>query len=418
MNSIPRGLAIFLCGIVIVIALVWGYVAFFGNRAASSANGSGATSFFSSLFPFGNYSPSAKTGASASNSGALSSGGTGGGGAVPVLRQIGTGAVSGGWFTEGGSAGAPSILYMDRESGHITETPANSFTETRVSNTTIPGIQELYGIATTTVILRSLTDTGGIENFFGTVNATSSEESLNVTPLPAFDRMSVDATGTHMLTVAPVNGGSQIVFSNPDGTNAESVFASPITSWVPMTEAGRIFLETAPTAAAPGYLYEIRNGALAKVAGGVNGFASLISPSAGYVAYSGDTSDGFSLAVLDTKTNQTFTSPIGAFAMKCAWVPNHEPLLFCAVPANPVAGAYPDDWLMGNTSFSDNGWILDPVHSTSYFIGALTDTKGAPIDAENVSVDPTGSYALFMNKNDLSLWSLKIGDVVARVLSL
>jgi hypothetical protein len=120
------------------------------------------------------------------------------------------------------------------------------------------------------------------------------------------------------------------------------------------------------------------------------------------------------MTVVDTKTGKTFDAPLKAVAWKCAWVPNREPFMFCAVPTNVVSGAYPDDWLMGNVSFSDEAWIVNPVGNASFFIGALTDQNGSGIDAENVSVDPSGTYALFMNKKDLSLWSLRIGEVVAR----
>jgi len=183
---------------------------------------------------------------------------------------------------------------------------------------------------------------------------------------------------------------------------------------VPLIAGGHTFLETAPTSAAIGYLYELKNGSLSKVVGGLTGLVATVSPSGEYVAYSGDAAGGFALFILDTRTGATLSTPLSALALKCAWIPNHEPLLFCAIPANPPEGAYPDDWLLGNVSFSDSAWILNPQQSTSYSVGALTDSSGAGLDAENISVDPSGTYALFMNKKDLSLWSLWIGDVVAR----
>ena len=131
---------------------------------------------------------------------------------------------------------------------------------------------------------------------------------------------------------------------------------------------------------------------------------------------SGNGANGFVLSVIDTKSGSVLGTPVHALALTCAWIAPDEPLLFCAVPVNPPSASYPDDWLLGNVSFADQAWIVNPSKSTAYFIGDLTDENGAGIDAENVSVDPTGTYALFINKKDLSLWSLGIADAVTGAL--
>lgn len=407
-STLPRGLVVFLGALIIILFLILGYkLITSGSGTTTTSNGN---SFFSSIFPFfGGSGPGAGS-TTASTSPLLQSQS----GAVTILREVTANPVSGAWFaTNPLSTSSPLITYMDRQSGNIFATPADSLGENRISNTTDPGIEEVYAVSDSSAILRSFSS-GSIQNFLGIINATSSEEDLISTPLPPFTRVSVERDNGTMLTVTQGNGSSEVELSKTDGTQPQIIYTSPIESWVPLLAGARTFIETAPTAVANGYLYEIVGGVLSKITGGFPGMTAIVSPSGRYVAYSGNTAAGFSLSVVDTKTGAVFKTPSAGFALACAWVPNQEPLLFCAVPVNPPSAAYPDDWLSGTVSFSDDAWIVNPTDATDYFIGTLTDKNGVGLDAENISVDSTGSYALFMNKNDLSLWSLWIQGTVAR----
>ncbi|MBV9349905.1 MAG: hypothetical protein JO026_04070, partial [Patescibacteria group bacterium] len=292
----------------------------------------------------------------------------------------------------------------------------DSFTETRLSNTTLPGMEELYAIASSTILLRTLNDAKNVLNYVGTIHASSSEETLDIAPTRTFDSVTVTPSGA-LFTVAKTSSGSVAEISSKGGGRVATVFASPISSWVPLAGGTRLFVQSAPSAFAPGYLYEIKNAGagatLSKVAQGRSGFVALPSPSGRYIATSQNLDTGFAFFVLDTKSGTWWSAPIHGSAYSCAWIENAEPLIFCAVPKDPPHGNYPDDWLMGNISFSDDAWILNPPLNTAYYIGSLYDSSGT-IDAEHVAVDQTGSYALFTNKKDLSLWSLYIRDAVIR----
>lgn len=409
--NIPRGLVIFIVGIACLVAAAVGYRLLAGGTAANGTGGGNSNGLFSALFPFGGGSPGQSSPGAATSSAPL----TGiPGGQVPLLREVSADPVSGGWFAPGQTAtSAPAIRYMTRANGYITETPANSFDTARASNTTLTGIEELYPAGDSTLVVRSLNANGGIVNAFGTVHASTSTPSFITSPLPPFARVAVERGGD-MLSVVEQNGGSDVVLSKPDGSHASLELASPIASWVPLIGGDAAFVETAPTAAAPGYLYEIVKGALSEVGGGMLGMTALIDPSGRYAAISGNGADGFSLSVTDLQTGQSYPTPVRTTTLKCAWIPPAVPLLFCAVPVNPPTASYPDDWLLGTVSFADQAWVVDPVKNTAYFIGNLADKNGQALDAERIAVDPSGSYALFMNKNDLSLWSLNIADAVMR----
>lgn len=408
-RNIPKIILYIGAGLLLVLVLAAGY-----SLLSSKNTGSGgvpSTDFFSSLFPFGNGNAPARTGGGNTVS-------TGGEGErmVPLLRKVSDRPTAGAWFSLGSATNtAPHIRFVERATGHVFETPADSYTETRVSNTTIPGIQDAVPVSDTTFLIRQLDLGDTIKNFFATLNATSSEQSVAVLPEKPYDRVALFADGTSMFTLTALPNGSRAEVSKPDGTLSKVVFTSPIRSWVPLTGGKRIFVETAPAAEALGFLYEIKSGTLQKMLGGILGMSATVSPSGRYVAYSTTVQGRFALFVFDTKTGNVFAAPIGTLTEKCAWIATREPLLFCTVPSVVPAGRYPDDWLLGQVSLSDEAWIIDSKNQTAYFVADMNKEAGAPIDAEKVRVDNGGAYALFTNKNDLAVWELRIGGVLQKI---
>jgi hypothetical protein len=409
LSHIPRGLAIFIAALVVIIAVVAGYK-FLAGGVSNVSTGTSGNNLFSALFPFGNSGSNTTGGSSAASSTPV----TGTEGPVPILREVSPGPVAGGWFVSGATAtSAPSIRYMLRENGSVTETPADSLATTRLSNTTVPGVEELYAVASSTVLIRYLNTNETLQNALGTLHTSAAEQALMLSSLPPFNRVAVGSDGS-MVTVTEENGGSVVERTKLDGSGAKTLLASPIASWVPLAGGTNTFVETAPSAAAVGYVYEIVSGTLQKIAGGLPGLTASVSPSGRYVAVSGNGANGFTFFVFDTKTGAILPVPVHATTLKCAWIPPYEPLLFCAVPATVSSAPFPDAWLLGGSTTADQAWVVDPTKNTAYVVGALADQNSNAIDAENVSVGPTGSYALFMNKNDLSLWSLNIADIVSR----
>jgi hypothetical protein len=68
----------------------------------------------------------------------------------------------------------------------------------------------------------------------------------------------------------------------------------------------------------------------------------------------------------------------------------------------------PDDWLLGRISFSDSVWIIRPIENTAHSLGYLQEIANTPIDVLNPTISVDGNFALFINKNDLSVWSLDL----------
>ncbi|MES2134735.1 MAG: hypothetical protein V4449_00640 [Patescibacteria group bacterium] len=391
---------LFLFGIV----LVSGYF-FFTAQKTPNGGTPAPRDFFSAFFPFGAGTPATKTPEGSTEEVSVQK-------VLTRLRQVSSRPTAGSWFASEASTTTPShIRFMERATGHIFETPVDSYTEVRLSNTTIPLIQDLIAITDSTLLLRTLPDTETIVNAFAVLNATSSQQSVYTLPLKGFKRSAVAKSGLTMLTVSETSGGSHIELMQPDGAKPRTVLLSPIRSWVPLAGGERFFIASAPSSGISGFLYEIKtNGTLTKIIGDVPGLLALPSPGGRYVLYSSGVGIRTTLGMVDTKTGQTYASPLGTLATKCAWISEEAPLVFCGVSDPLMAGsiALPDDWLLGKIARNDSAWIIRPLESTAQSLGHLEEIAGTPVDLINPVISPDQKYVTFMNKNDLTLWSLDL----------
>lgn len=395
--------------IVIILLFVTGLLVLGGYVYFQKQNTNGVASknpigdVFSALFPFGQ---------NGSLNGDNQNNTTGTDTPQPVitrLRKVSDRPVVGSWFVAGATSTPTMIRFVERATGHVFETSVDTYTETRISNTTIPQIQEFVPANIDTFILRSLSDNVTIANFLGKLNATESVRSVSTVPLKPFDRVVINPKGNTALSVTEVVGGSRTESVDLKTGVATTLLISPIRSWVPKNTLTQNFIETAPSSSTLGYLYEIKKGGvLSKVVGDVAGLMTLPSPSGSYVLYSSSNGADSSLFVLETATNKTYKSPLGTLAEKCAWVSEKPPVALCAI-SEPVKNvSLPDDWFIGSASLNDSMWLIYATESKARSLGSLEKTAGSRIDVVRMSVSPDGTYALFTNKNDLTLWALNL----------
>ncbi len=389
--------------IIIGLLLAGGYFYFSLQRTASTSTPNSFNNFFSALFPFGQGTSQVKTPGGTTNTPEAAK-------VLTRLRKVSDRPTAGMWFAaQTSSTTPPHIRFMERATGHVFDTPADSYSEVRISNTTLPLIQDIQKITDTLFVVRTIPDSEHPQNFLAQLNATTSEQTVTTLQLGAFKRVAVGSE-TNVLTVSETGAGSEIQSLNPKDASTRALLLSPIRSWVPLAGGNRAFLETAPSSGALGFLYEVKAGALTKILGDVPGLLALPSPTGRYILYSSSLSGRTSLFLLDTKTGTLYPSPIGALALKCAWVSEEAPTVFCATSAGLQNATLPDDWLLGNVAFNDSAWLIRPLQGTAHSLGKLEEIAGTPIDVQSPTISPNGVYALFINKNDLSLWSLNLNQ--------
>ncbi len=389
--------------LLIVALLAAGYFFFVSQKTPGNGDVL-SKDFFSAFFPFGSRTPSnnnqtpGETGAETAQK------------VTARLRQVSNRPTAGAWFASPATTTSSRIRFMERTTGHIFETPVDSYAETRLSNTTIPLIQDLVVINDSSLILRTLPDSQTISNAFAVLNATTSQQSLNTSPLKGFARVAVASSGLTLLTVTEVAGGSQIELAQPNGDKPRTILLSPIRSWVPLAGGTHFFIESAPSSGIPGFLYEIKaDGSLIKVLGEIPGLLSMPSPTGRYVLYSSGAGNRAVLAMLDIQTGQNYLAPLQTLATKCAWVSEANPTVFCGISDSIDATAsLPDDWMLGKIRLNDSAWLIRPFEGTAHSLGNFQEIAGIPIDVTSVSISPDQRYAIFINKNDLTLWSLDL----------
>lgn len=392
--------------IALIIVIIVAAIAFFFSDPDRNTNGGDTdqdSGFFGTLFPFGN-------GGGAGDSPLLDDDTplTDGEQEAPRLRQVSASPVSGGFMFEKDEV--TMIRFVDRATGHVYETEAESTTVTRLTNTTVPGIQEVLWVNENEFIIRYL-DNKTIETFYVSLDAEAiGEQPLNGTFIDSFDRAALDGSRESLFAVFENSSGSDLIISDPNGGSARTVLASSVRSWVPLQSSTGLFVQTAPAAEGAGFLYQIINGALTRVVGPIPGLASKISDEGDYVLVSGtQQARATTLALFDVTKGELVATVVDTFAEKCVFESEDATRVYCGVPAVFPDGEYPDDWFLGRVSFDDSIWLVEPADGVGTRIASGEDV-GQIFDVWQPMLSPNGNYFLFINKNDLSLWSLRIPE--------
>lgn len=391
--------------IALIIVIVLAGIAFFftdPNRNGFDQENIGNGGFFGQLFPFG---PGGDEGGTPLFEGTGSEDGVAP--LVPRLRQVSVNPVAGGYLFERDDV--TMIRFIDRASGNVYETEAENTTVKRITNTTVPGIQEVLWANENEFIIRYLNGEA-IETFFVALDSdVAGEQSLDGNFIQSFDRGSIDKNGETLFAVFENENGSDLVISNSNGKDARVVLSSPIRSWVPLQSNNSLFVQTAPASGINGSLYQIINSTLIKIIDDIPGLVTTVSPGGQYVlANSGEVSN-IILAIIDTEDGSLLTSPIDTVVEKCAFDSESPLAIYCGAPDILPQAIYPDDWYLGNVSFEDSIWLIKPEEGVAEFIAAGSDVNEV-FDVWQPMVSPDGGYFLFINKNDLSLWSIRLSE--------
>jgi hypothetical protein len=340
-------------------------------------------------------------------------------GFIPALRQIShvptSGAIA---FMDPAATGTIKIRYIERATGHIFETTTAQNAVRRISNTTIPAIQEAMWLKDgNSLILRYLEDDmRTIRGFYGKISLPEeggSEEvgSLEGVFIPenilAFD---ISPDSENMFYLVRDSGKTLGIISRPDGTDKTQIFESPLREWlVEWAEKSTITLTTKASASVPGYSYflDSATGNFSKILGNKPGLTTLTNPDASKILYGENIHGKIALQVYDVSKHTSQSLPIATLPEKCAW--KDTVLIFCGVPANnTLSGEYPDIWYQGLVSFSDDIWRINLDTEEVDLVTSLKDLSGVDIDSTEPFLDPSGTFLFFINKNDLTLWVLRL----------
>ncbi|OGD68994.1 hypothetical protein A3I18_02040 [Candidatus Campbellbacteria bacterium RIFCSPLOWO2_02_FULL_35_11] len=304
------------------------------------------------------------------------------------------------------------IRYTEKATGHVFEANTKNSTTERVSNTTIPRIQDAIWVNKDSSVLRYLDDDGTIRSFYAKVveNKSESETDAEGKIEGVFLRDSIADLipygSDKILSFMVGENSSNLVVSDLNGGNGFEIFNSSFKDWlVQKPKQGIVALNTKPASVSNGYLYFLNtnNGSLDKILGGFAGMTSLVSPDAEKVIYA----ENISNSVYFIDENKTEELVISTLPEKCVWN-NDSTIIYCGVPKTFSKSEYPDSWYQGIISFSDNIFEVNVVEG--YEIALISPEKfsGEPVDVIKPALDLKNEFLFFVNKKDLSLWSLDL----------
>ena len=329
-----------------------------------------------------------------------------------ILFQISKEPVAG--FVAFNKRATTTIRYADRATGHIYDVNPFTLEKTKITNKTLPKIYEAHfrdnGSA---VVFRSLAnDSDTVENLSLTLTppkttSTTTDNLYTISATNLRGDIKEIAVGAGDTLFYITEDSRSIVSSTFNGTNLRTLFNSSFTDWRLVPYGNNLMIYARASFEIPGYAYRLSsNGALTKILGPLNGLMVMPNSDGGF-AYSYDDGGSLKLFAKEDSTSEA-VNLLPTFAEKCAWDPEKEWIIYCAIPVQTITGKDIDAWYKGVSHFSDRVWYFDTRVDISEVLVESNKDMGIDIDATNLKVAPNSDYLFFINKNDLSLWALKL----------
>ena len=362
---------------------------------------------------------------------------------IPILRLLSNTPVGG--YGASTTATTTAIRWIDRGRGNVYEARSDTLNIATLSNTLLPRMYESFWNKNLTAFVgftlaadtdlpsalyaqlnaqASSTRLASSTNIASSTMLDSSVSNTNLEQTPFSLRGNNLPDDTLALAVSPkkdkvfmfVNESGVGVgyVSSFNGTSVTRIFSTPLLQInVEWPEENTIAITTKGSAYQQGYMYFVNpgTGVWKKILGPIPGLSTRTSHDAKYVIYSTFASQGLATEVYNVADGSVKDAFAKTLADKCVWGNFYKNLVYCGVPAQPVAGTYPDDWYKGIISLPDRIWQINADTMQIKLISSIVDQSDMVIDCFNLGLDEKDDYLLFMDKNDLSLWSL---DLVAK----
>lgn len=294
------------------------------------------------------------------------------------------------------------VRFIDRASGNVYAYVAHERTLSRISNRTLPGVQEASWVADgSRAYVRFLTSSAGTEHIDTyALNANGEGGYLLEQNL---DQVSVAGTST-LMTLFSGSTGSVATISRADGSAGSTLFSSLISSLVVQPTNGAFYAHNKASAFIDGYGFQINRttGAFTRILGPLRGLTLLPNPSGTSLVYSYSEGGVFRLRLLDIGSRTSTALPVATLTEKCVWAANGLSV-YCAVPTG-MQGVLPDYWYQGAVGFTDRIWKIDIAERVATLVVDPGEVAGISVDAIALTVDPTEDILVFSDKSTGALY--------------
>lgn len=334
-----------------------------------------------------------------------------------ILTQLTKNAISGAAYY-----GTTTALYMERATGHIYKINLDGTNKIRLSNATVPkSFEAAWSYKSDKMAVRYFEDLKAgsvklaVKTFLASIGhllkATStSEAELKGLALPAtVSEIAISPSEDKVFYLNSLeNDLTEGVVADFSNKNQKKIFELPFgelnVSW---PTRDNIALLTKPSAKAEGYLYFLnaKTGALTRILGGIKGLMATVSTDGEKIIFSGIGQDGTEAKIYNVKSKTVSNLGFATLADKCVWGEKNKNMIYCALPLNISGSNQPDAWYQGTVSFDDGIWSKNVSTGESKNI---LSRFGA--DIMNIFVSDDENHLIFTDKNDGTLWSLKIKE--------
>lgn len=335
------------------------------------------------------------------------------------LRQITEEPIAGFSVVENTKTKKTDIRYILRGNGNIYETYTDSLEQKRLSITTIPKVYESTWLPDgQKLIIRYLKEgTETVETFSVKINPATTtlnefEGGVDGNHLAEnIKELAINPKGDKLFYLTKGIKGISGFIAKPDGLNSKLTFESPLTEWlVAWPKEETITLNTKPSALASGFLYFLNSttGSLSKIIGNIIGLTTKTNKEITEVLYSDSSRITPKLYLHNIKTSENKLLPWNTLPEKCLWSNIDAKIIYCAVPKGFPPGNYPDIWYQGLVNFTDDLWLMNTETGAATLVLDIIKETDEALDLTNLQMDKGDNYLFFINKTDLTLWSLEL----------
>ena len=319
------------------------------------------------------------------------------------------------------------VRWIDRGRGNIYEVKENASDVTTLSNIILPRVyNSSWNKNLTSFIGQALEDSSELPaSIYAELTSlkTATTTKLLGSNLTPFELKGVslpdNVTGyavspnkSRIFFLIKGAAGSKGYVANFDGSKMTQIFTTPLTQLnIEWPSDNIIAITTKGTADRAGYMYFVdpKTGVWKKILGPLNGLSTKVSRDAKYVLLSvTGMSDNVVTGLYSLVNNKPIDGAVSTLADKCVWGNFYKEIVYCAVPSQMVSGTYPDDWYKGTLQTVDDIWQINAITGETKFAGKILGQAGRVIDAFNLGLDDKDNFLFFMNKYDLSFWSLDL----------
>ncbi|MEX2514568.1 MAG: hypothetical protein WD335_00335 [Candidatus Paceibacterota bacterium] len=315
-----------------------------------------------------------------------------------------------GWVTR--EDGSQAIWYVLKENGHVYEHDIENRASTRLTNTTIPRVQEaIISPNGEHVIYRYIDiESRNIKTFLATTERTPDGEtlySIDGSFLPDnLTEVNLSPDGNRIFSFQNTTDGVIGVLYNITTDEGEVFFDSPLQEWrSEWNHSDLITIFTKPAAGVTGVAYQLNttSGEKTKIIDGSALTASL-HPSNQYLLTGKQESGSYRsrLYEMDDLTSNVM-SP-ATLVEKCNWSDDE---LFCGIPNN-LPNKPLKDWYQGKINFSDQLVSFHLATRNQDRIFTEEELNKGPFDIIKISPANNTEHLIFTNHRNNDLWAIDL----------